>query len=104
MLSIFHDAVDIDNLVTRLTDFLTHLAQQFQAVRALERGVRIREVRADVAEARGTQQGIANRMQQNVGIAVAQEALLVRDIHPADDALAAFHQFVNVKTNTRAIM
>ena len=98
-----HDAVDIHDFKACLLDFLAHLAQQLQAVGALEGRVGIREVRADIAEARGTQQGIANRMQQHVGIAMAQEALLVRDIHPTDNALAAFHQFVNVKTNTRAI-
>ena len=98
-----HDAIDVYNLVTGLADFLAHLAQEFQAVRALERGVGIREVRADIAEARGPEQRIANCMQKHVGIAMAQQALLVRDIYTTDNALAAFHKLVNVKTDSRTI-
>jgi hypothetical protein len=39
-------------------------------------------------------------MQKHIRIAVAEQALFVRDINTTDNALAAFHQFVNVKTNT----
>ena len=42
-------------------------------------------------------------MQQHVGITMAEQALFVRDIHPANNALAAFHQLVNVKTDTRTV-
>jgi hypothetical protein len=55
-------------------------------------------VLADVAQPRGTQQRIADGVQQHVGIAVAEQALLVGNLHPADDELAACNELVDVES------
>ena len=49
------------------------------------------EVIADVAHIRCSQQGIADGVQQHVGIAVTQEALTVFDLDAAHPEVAAFH-------------
>ena len=41
-------------------------------------------------------------MKQNVRVAVAKESLFIRDIHAADNALATFHEFMNIKSDTGA--
>ena len=46
-------------------------------------------VLADVAQPRGAEQRVADRVQQHVGVGVAVEALVVRDLDAADHQLAA---------------
>ena len=52
---------------------------------------------ADVAEAGGAQQRIADGVQQHVGVRMAVEALLVLDLDTADHELAAQHQRMHVE-------
>ncbi len=75
-----------------------HLAQQLAAVDALVACVAVRKVLADVAEGRGAQERIADRMQEDIRVAMAQEALLVRDLDAADDELAPRDELVDVES------
>ena len=49
---------------------------------------------ADVAERHGAEQGIGNRVQQGIGIGMAEQAGGVRNLHAAENQLAAFDQDV----------
>ena len=99
-----HDnAIDIDNFVTCFCDFFAHLPQKFKAICILESRIRIGEIRADVTQATSSQQRIAYSMQQNVGIAGPKQTFFVGDVYPSNNALATFHQFVDIKTYSRTI-
>ncbi len=56
----------------------------------------IGEMAADVAERRRAQERVHDGVQQNVGIAVAEQALLIRDIDAAEDELSALHEAVDI--------
>ena len=75
-----------------------HAPQELAAVDALVAGVRVGEVPADVAQRRRAQQRVADRVQEHVGVAVAQEALVVRDLDPADHELPARDERVDVES------
>jgi len=55
------------------------------------------KVRSDVAEARGTEQRVSDRVQQHVGVRMAEETLLERNRHPADNKWPPRNQRVNVE-------
>ena len=52
---------------------------------------------ADVAQVRRTQQGVANGMNEHVGIAVAKKAEGVRNANTAQPKVATFDKAVYVK-------
>ena len=52
---------------------------------------------ADVAERRGAQQRVADRVQQDVCVAVAEQSLVVRDLDPAHDELAPRDEAMDVE-------
>ena len=56
----------------------------------------IREMPPDVAQRRRAEQRIADRVQQHIRVRMSEQAFFVRDLHPADDQLAAFHQLMHV--------
>ncbi len=90
-------SVDVQDAPAAVGEELRHLAQELAAVDSLETRVGVRKVPADVALASGTQQRVADRVQQHVGIAVAREALVVRDLDAPDHELAARDQLVDVE-------
>ncbi len=53
---------------------------------------------ADIAQAGSAEQGIRDRVKQNVGVGMAEQATLEGDVHPADDELPARHQCMDVET------
>jgi hypothetical protein len=57
---------------------------------------------AYVAHSGGAKQSIAERMQSHVSVAVAKQPEAVGYLHAANNAFAAFHQSVNVKSVTYA--
>lgn len=71
-------------------------AQQHAAVGALERGVGVGEMTADVAERRRAEQCVGDRVQQYVRVRVAEQAALVRNRHAADDERAPRNELVHV--------
>ena len=54
-------------------------------------------VLADVSQPGGADQRVADRVQQHVAVRVPQQALGMRDFHPADDQLAPRRQRVDVE-------
>ena len=59
-------------------------------------GVGIREMAADVPQARRPQQGIGYRVEQHIRVGMAQQALLILDFHTAQDQVTPLHQPVYV--------
>ena len=55
---------------------------------------------ADVSLAQGAQERVAQGMAEDIGVGVAQEPLLPRDLHTAENQLASRHKPVNVYTLT----
>src|SRR5688572_20976932 len=55
-----------------------------------------RKVQADVTCASGAENGIDDRVQTDIGVAVAGEAALVRDAHAAQPQLLAVREAVDV--------
>ena len=51
---------------------------------------------ADVAQARGAEQRVGNGVQQRIGVGMAEQPTRVRNVHAAEDQLAALHQRVYV--------
>jgi hypothetical protein len=59
-------------------------------------------VLADVAEGRRAEQGVADGVQEHVGIAVAVEADRGGNINPADDELSVLCKLVDVYADSYA--
>ena len=74
-------------------------AQNLQAADAADGFVGIREMKADVALADRAEHGVGDGVAEHVGIRMAIEAVCVRDIHAAEDELAALDEAVNVVTD-----
>ena len=89
-------AVDVQNLIASLAHQIGHGTQQHQGIGALVGRVGVGEKLADVAAANGAQQGIGNRMSQNIGIGVAKKPQGMGYFHAAQDQLAAFYQSMDV--------
>ena len=89
--------VDVDDLQLQRGELLRHVAQQLAAVDALELGIGVGKVLADVAEAGGAEQRVADRVQQHVGVGMAVEPFLMRDVDAADDELAPGDQRMHVE-------
>ena len=83
--------VDVADLIAVLGDDAGDLAGQGQRVRALVGGVVIREVLADVAQRRRAQYSVHYGVQQHIRVGVAEQALLIRDLHAAHNELAILH-------------
>lgn len=54
-------------------------------------------MRSDIAFGNGTQQGVSNRVESDVGIRMAFERPVMRDFDPAQDYLVAFAKGMNVE-------
>ena len=78
------------------------MAQQQAAVNTFVTRVSVREVVSDVAQGGGTQQGIAQGVDGNVGIAVSQQSALPRNIDTTQPQGPALDQAVNVKSHSHA--
>ena len=72
------------------------LAQDFQAADAADRFVGVRKMMADVALADRAEHGVGDGVSEHVGIAVAIEAVRMRDFHAAEDERAAFDEAMHV--------
>ena len=53
---------------------------------------------AYVAHGERTENGVGKRVERHVGVAVAEEAACVGDVHAADDAAPAFDKAVHVES------
>jgi hypothetical protein len=75
-----------------------HFPHEHPAVSALEARIGVREMCANVTQRRRPDQGIADGVQQHIGIGVAVEAAIVRNLDAADDEPAPRDERVNVKS------
>ena len=78
------------------------LGQQLHRVGVAPALVRVREVLADVAEAGGAEQRVDDRVGQDVGVGVARQAALGRDLDAAQDQLAPLLEAVRVVADARS--
>ena len=77
-----------------------NVLEQQAAVDALVARVSVGEVVADVAQGGSAQQRVAQGMDGDVGVAVAQQPLLPGDVHAAQPQFTPLDEAVNVKTHS----
>ena len=90
------NAVHVHDGKALLAGHTCHLGHHYERVRSLVGGVGVREEHADVVRAHGAEHGVGHGVRQHVRVGVAQKAQLVRDVHAAQDELAALHEPVHV--------
>jgi hypothetical protein len=93
-----HGGIDVADLPAALAHPLGRLAQQLDRVGTLETLVGVGKVAANVAQARAAEQRIGDRMEQGIGIRMAQQPFVRRDVHAAKDERAALDQGMDVPT------
>jgi len=74
------------------------MAQQCAAVGALELRVSVREMLADISQRRGTEQRVAQGMQQHVTVGMGEQPEPVWNPHAAKRDVVAFAEAVHVVT------
>src|SRR3989344_321873 len=95
-------AVDIRDFPAALGNGFFDLAQQLAAVYVLVLRIGIGKMPADSAEPGGAEAGIADGMNENVGVGMAVQSLAVRDFHAAENQIAPGDQRMHVVTMTDA--
>ena len=83
--------IDVHQMIALCGNQGDGVAEDDLAVHTIGLGRGVWEVIADVAHVCGSQQGVADGMQQHVGIAVTQETLTVFNLDAAHPEVAAFH-------------
>ena len=78
------DAVDVADAESMLVDELKAVAEEYFAVDVFVLGVVVGEVLSDVAEGGGTEDGVADGMEEYVGVGMAEEPFGVRDLDAAE--------------------
>ena len=91
-----HRTVDILHAITGLCEHTVNLAQKHDTVRPGIARVVVREKLADVPERRRAEQGVHQRVGQYVRVGMAQQSLLIGDLHPAEDQLSPLDQPVHI--------
>src|ERR1051326_411948 len=66
--------IDVHDFIADLCGQVPRVPQEYQAVAALPARIGIREMHADVAQCSGAQQGIRDRMRENIGVGVALQS------------------------------
>ena len=90
--------IDIDDHPSGLVQLSRRGTQQRAAVGIAVARIRIRIVPADVPQPCSAEHGIGDRVQQHVGVGMTLEPAFERNLHAADDELAARHQRVHIET------
>ena len=72
------------------------MAQQLDAVGAGIGGIIVGKMFADIAQRQGSQQGVHDRVGQDIGVRMTQKALLKGDLHAAEDQLSSLDEAVHV--------
>ena len=88
--------VQIPGLPALLPEHVAHLLQKPKAVCILVGGITGGEVGANIPHGKGPQQSICYRMTEDVGVGMAFQPQLPRNIHPADDQPALWAQPVYI--------
>ena len=98
-----HDGrVCVRGRVARLGGAAHGLAQQLQRIGAGERLVGVREVRPEIPQTGGAEQGVDQRVGQDVGVRVPGEAAVVLDADAAEDECPSRLEAVGVPADTAA--
>src|SRR5262249_2255957 len=90
--------VQVGDLESGLAHLCRDLAEEGAAVGVLVPGIGVGEVPADVAERCGSEQRVADRVDQDVGVGVTGEALLEGDRDAAVPGPAARGERVDVES------
>lgn len=91
--------IDIDGPQGALfPDDAGRLAQQHTGICPFVSWIRVGEVKADVAQGGSAQHSVGEGMEGDIGVAVAHQAEMIRDVDPANNQSAAFHEAVHVET------
>ena len=88
--------VDVPDLISFGGDELDGFLEENLAVDVMEFRVVVREVVADVAHVGGAQQSVADGMDKYIGVAVPEQALVVRNLHTAYPTLAVGNEAVDI--------
>ena len=90
--------VDVAERIAFGLNTTPRFAQQFAAIGAFKRRIGIGEQFADIAERRGAQQRVGQRMQRDVAVGVGQQPFFIRNAYPANNDWAFTAKSVYVKT------
>ena len=83
--------IDIHQPVTFSGNQFDSLFQNHLTIHPISEGCGIRKVIANIAHVGGSEQGVADGMQQHVGIAVAQQSFTMFDLDTAHPKITAFN-------------
>jgi len=73
-----------------------------ETVGAFPLGIGVGEMRADVAEARGTEQGVAKSVSEDVAIGMTNRTFVEGDLDTADDELPTFREAMKIVADAAA--
>ena len=93
-----HGRVDVFDPPAGIADALRRQAQQLAAVGITVTLIAVRKELTDVAEPGRAEDCVGDRVQQHIGVGVAEESALERDLDAADDQSTSRHQRMNVET------
>ena len=89
--------IDVHDGPRSIGKHASHFSQQNAAVRTLVACIGIRKMPANVTQASRPEQRISDGMQQHIRIRVSVQPAIKRNVHSADDELAAKYQCVNIE-------
>ena len=91
-----HRGVYVADAIALGGDEVDGLAQQYLTIDVERLGSRVGEVVAYVAHVGGAEQGVADGVDEHVGVAVSEQAEFVVEADTAEPQLATLHQFVDI--------
>ena len=94
--------VAVDQAVAVVIEQRHNVLEQQAAVDALVARVGVRKMVADITQRCGTQQGVAQGMYSDIGVAVSQQAAVPLDVHATQPQGPALDKPVNVKSQSHA--
>lgn len=95
-----HGAVDIRYIPLIFCKLGNYLLKQHDAVNPFVRWIGIGKMEADIAKVGSSQQSVAHRMDQDIGIAMTFSTFVKRDIDTANSKTFSFNEFMHIVTKT----
>ena len=92
--------VDVDDARAAAFEDVRHAREDVRAGDALDGGVRVGKMVADVGGGDRAQQRVGDGVDEHVGVRMAFESLGMRDLDPAEKERPAFREGMNVVTDT----
>ncbi len=92
-----HRHIDMDDAAFGLRDEIGGMAQEKMRGRAAPFRIARREMHADIAGAERAEDRIGQRMQPDIGVGMADEALAVRDFETAKPDMIAGSEGVDIE-------